>query len=118
MSSFPKIRTAIPQRRFQYGDFGVSVLGEVESGDGHDYRFVAAFVREGETRPQLYVVSERASAGAAGSGSHLLRVINSAMDEVMDRDDRWGRLTEFTEQSLQLGAQLLGLERETPFPLM
>ena len=63
MSSSPKIQTAIPQRRYQYGDYGVTVLGEIESGDERDYQFVAAFVKDGESRPRLYVVSERLPPG-------------------------------------------------------
>ncbi len=118
MSEFPKIQTAIPQRRYQYGDFGVTVLGEVESGDQRDYTFVAAFVKEGESKPRLYVVSERLPPAQRDAGTHALRVINSAMDEVMDVDSRWSRLGDFADQALQMGAQLLGLEQETPYPLM
>jgi hypothetical protein len=117
LSTFPKITTAIPQRRYRFGEFGVTVLGEVESGDARDYQFIAAFVREGESRPQLFVVSERLPPGERAGGSHALRLINSAMDEVMDTDARWARLDDFSEQALQLGAQVLGLEQETPYPL-
>jgi hypothetical protein len=118
MSAFPKIQTAIPQTRYHYGDYAVTVLGEIDSGDGRDYQFVAAFVREGEAQPRLFVVSERQPPGERQQGTHALRVINSAMDEVMEIDSRWGRLDDFTAQSLQIGAQLLGLEQETPFKLM
>jgi len=118
MSHFPKIRTAIPQRRYQYGDYAVSVLGEIDSGDGRDYRFVAAFVIEGETQPRLYIVSERQPPGQRDKGSHALRVINSAMDEVMDVDNRWMQLDDFVDQALLMGAQILSLEQEVPYPLM
>ena len=118
MSEFPRIRTAIPQSRYHYGDYAVSVLGEIESADDRDYQFVAAFVLEGEDQPRLFVVSERRPPGERQQGSHALRVINSAMDEVMEVDSRWGRLGDFTTQALEIGAQLLGLEQETPFKLM
>lgn len=117
MNAFPRIQTAIPQRRYQYGDFAVTFLGDIESGDGRDYHFVAAFVREGESQPRLFVVSERQPPGERGQGSHALRVINSALDEVMEIDDRWSRIDEFATQALEIGAQLLGLEQETPYPL-
>mgnify|MGYP001816753250 FL=1 len=117
MNNLPKIQRAIPQRRYQYGDYAVAVLGEVESADAHDYQFVAAFVREGEAQPRLYVVSERLPPGQRERGSHALRVINSAMDEIMDVDGRWARQTDFVDQALMLGSQLLGLEQDTPFPL-
>ena len=118
MSEFPRFRTAIPQRRFQYGDFAVTVLGEIDSADGRDYHLVAAFVKEGETQPRLFIVSERTPSADRNRGSHQLRVINSAMDEVMDIDARWSRLGDFTNQALEMGSQLLGLEQETPYPLM
>lgn len=118
MNSMPKIQRAIPQRRYQYGDYGVTVLGEVESGDGHDYQYVAAFVREGETQPRLYIVAERQPPGQRERGTHALRLVSSAMDEVMDVDSRWARLDEFVDQALQMGAQMLGLEQEVPYQLM
>jgi hypothetical protein len=113
----PKIATAIPQQRFQYGDYGVTILGEITSGDARDYAFIAAFVREGESDPRLYVVSERLPPGQRDQGTHALRLITSAMDEVMEVGSRWGRLTEFRDQALKMGEQMLGLEQETPYPL-
>lgn len=117
MSGFPKIGTAIPQRRYRYGDYGVTILGEIESRDGVEYRFIAAFVREGEGQPRLFIVSERTPPAERAEGSHRLRVINSSMDEVMDVDARWARLDDFSKQALEMGAQLLGLDQETPYPL-
>ena len=117
MSTFPRIGTAIPQRRYQYGDFGVTILGDIESNDGTEYQFIAAFVKEGEGQPRLFVVSERTPPAERTQGSHRLRVINNSMDEVMDVDARWARLGEFSEQALEMGAQLLGLEQETAYPL-
>ncbi|MCB1800933.1 MAG: hypothetical protein KDI82_04505 [Gammaproteobacteria bacterium] len=111
MTAFPKLQTAIPQRRYHYGDYQVSILGDVQSGDEHDYIFVAAFVLEGESRPRLYVVSERVAGGVS------LRVINASMDETLETDSRWARLGEFSDQALRLGSQLLGLEQETAYPL-
>lgn len=117
MSQFPKIRTAMPQRRYRYGDFAVTLLGEVDSADGRDYEFLMAFVRDGEAQPQLFVAAERLPPGQRADGSHRLRVINSAMDEIMAVDSRWGLRDPFAEQALQIGAQLLGLEQETVYPL-
>ena len=93
------------------------MLGQVESGDGRDYRFVTAFVKEGESQPQLYVVSERLPPGERAKGSHALRVINNALDEVMDVDNRWQDLGDYVDQTLQLGAQILGLDQEVPYQL-
>ena len=40
------------------------------------------------------------------------------MDEVMETGSRWGQLSEFSDQALRMGAQMLGLEQETPYQLM
>jgi len=117
MNAFPKIRTAIPLRRYQYGEYAVTVLGEIESADGHAYQLVAAFVKEGEAEPHLFVVSELPPPSERVANAHALRVISSVMDEVMDVDERWRRPDDFAEQALQLGAQILGLEQEVPYPL-
>jgi len=117
MNAVPKIRTAIPQRRYQYGDYAVTVLGEIESPDDRAYQFIAAFVRDGEAQPRLFVVSEQLPPGERDRGSHALRVASQTLDEVMDIDGRWSRLSEFSDQALHLGAQMFGLEQETPYPL-
>ena len=117
MTGFPVIRTAIPQRRYQYGDFTITLLGDVQSGDDREYQFIAAFVKEGDSRPQLFIVSEHLPPGHRADGSHALRVISNTLDEVMDVDGRWQRQTDFVDQMLQLGGQILGLEQDTPYPL-
>ena len=111
MADFPHIQTAIPHRRYHYGDYSVTVLGDVQSGDDRDYVYVAAFVREGEAQPRLFVTAERTQGGTA------LRVVNATMDEILDVDPRWAKLEDLCEQALQTGAQLLGLEKETPYLL-
>ncbi len=117
MSDLPRIRTALPKQRFHYGDYLVSVLGDIDSGDTREYRYLAAFVREGESQPRLFVCCERLPPGRRADGGYALRVVNAAMDEVMAIDDRWADLDVFIEQALKMGGQLLGLEQDTPYPL-
>ena len=45
----PKIQTAIPQRRYQFGEYTGVVLGEIESSDAVKYQYILALVREGES---------------------------------------------------------------------
>ena len=115
MSDFPKIHRAIPKRRYQLGDYGVTVLGEIDSDA--DYLYIVAFVREGTTQPTLFVCSEPCPPDERDRGSHRLRVINSAMSEVVDTDDRWRDLDAFVDQALELGSQALSLTGETAFRL-
>jgi hypothetical protein len=116
MHDRPNIKIAIPKRRYQVGDFGASLLGEIESGDARRFRYILAFVQLGQAQPSLYVCAEPAD--AAGPGKHALRVINEVMSEVVDTDERWGDLDAFAEQGLKLGMQFLGLQREQVAQLM
>ena len=117
MPELPRIQRAIPKRRYQVGEYGVTLLGEIESPDPTEYVHLLAFVREGEARPALFVCAERCPPGERAPGSHRLRVVNRAMSEVMDSDDRWRDPDAFTDEGLKLGMQVLGLTGETPYRL-
>ena len=118
MQDRPLIKTAIPRRRYQIGDFSVTLLGEIESGDQRQFRSILAFVPMGRPEPSLYVCAEPSPPAEADRGRYRLRVINAAMSEVMDCDDRWGDLDAFADQAVKLGAQVLGLQQEQVVRLM
>jgi hypothetical protein len=83
MPSFPVIRTAIPKRRFRVGDQNVTLLGEIESGDGVSYRWIMAFVQDGQARPGLFVCAEKNRPGS--EAAYRLRVVNAVMAEVVEQ---------------------------------
>lgn len=118
MSQFPNIRTAIPKRRYQVSDFSATLLGEVESDDPVSYRYILAFVPMGEAKPNFFVCSERVPPKDRADGGYRLRVINSAMSEVMDQSDSWGDIDAFADQALQLAQQALGLTGHEAMRLM
>jgi hypothetical protein len=118
MQDRPQIRTAIPKRRFQLGDYGATLLGEIESGEPRAYRYILAFVPMGRREPELYVCAEPLPAAEQADGAFRLRVVSEALSEVVDIDDRWGDLEAFAAQALRLGAQALGLQREQVVRLM
>lgn len=118
MKDKPFIKTAIPKRRYQIGDYSATVLGEIESGDSRRFRYLLAFVQMGQAEPSLYVCAEHSPAAEVARGRFRLWVINEALSEVMDTDDRWGDLDVFAEQGLKLGAQALGLQRDEPMRLL
>ena len=118
MQDRPTIKTAIPKRRYQIGDFGVSLLGEIESDDERYYRYILAFVQTGQGQPSLYVCVEQSPPAAAAQGRYYLRVVNEVMSEVVDTSDAWGDLDAFAEQGLKLGVQALGLQQEQVLRLL
>jgi len=117
LSQFPKIQTAIPRQRFVIGDYTATILGEVESTDYPGYFFIAAFVPEGKTEPVLYICSEKNLPKDRHNGVARLRVVNQAMSEIMEVDDKWKDLHQFSEQAIKMGAEFLGLQNEQVVPL-
>jgi hypothetical protein len=116
MSEFPTIRTAIPKRRYRVGDQNVTVLGEIDSGDGVDYRWIMAFVQDGQSRPGFYVCAEKNR--PASEARYRLRVVNAVMSEVVDQSDTLGDLDTFADEGLRLGMSALGLANEPVARLM
>ncbi|MBK1720650.1 hypothetical protein [Thiocystis violacea] len=110
MQEPPVIKTAIPKHRYQIGGYAASLLGEIESGDGHVYRFILAFVPMGQSEPVLYVCSEPSPPAERANGAYQLRVVSELMSDVMDTGDAWGDLDGFADQALKLGTQILGLQ--------
>lgn len=111
----PRFATAIPKRRFQIGDFSAVVLGEVESSDEVDYRYIFAMVQDGSTDPNFYVLSiHRPGAG----GDYLLKVVAPNMERELDTSDAWRDLDIFTEQAISLAQQVMGLKDEAAHRLM
>ncbi|MHB8534243.1 MAG: hypothetical protein ACYDBW_02220 [Sulfuricaulis sp.] len=113
----PKIQTAIPQRRYQFGEYGGVVLGEIESKDGVKYLYILALVREGEVAPGFYVTAEKNPRHSAHEGSHRLRVITQGLDEEIESSDRWADLDAFCEEAFKVAGKVLGLSNEEPLRL-
>ena len=109
MQERPVIKTAIPRRRYQIGRYTAALLGEIESGDGRLYRYILAFVSEGQTEPVLYLCCEPSPPAERADGAYRLRLVGERMSDVIDADDQWGDLDRFAEQALRLGIQVLGL---------
>lgn len=110
----PKIQTAIPQRRYQFGEYTGVVLGDIESGDDVKYRYILALVREGESRPSFYVTAEKNPRRRAQEGSHRLRVITDGLDEEINCSNVWSELDAFCVEAFAVAARVLGLSDEQP----
>jgi len=115
----PKIQTALPQRRYQLGDYQAVVLGEIESGDARRYQYILALVRAGEPQPGLYVIAEKNPRKLAQEqGAFRLRLVTEGLDEDLGSADRWGEIEVFAQEGLTLAAQTLGLGDKAPQRLM
>ncbi|HEY0721955.1 MAG TPA: hypothetical protein VGE50_11965 [Gammaproteobacteria bacterium] len=113
--TMPQIGTAIPKRRYQLGEFTAVVLGDVESRDGEEYRYVMALVPEGQQQPIFFVSSVRNRSG--NEGSHRLRASSTQLTRDMGASDGWANLDSFCEEALQVARQAMGLMDEQPLRL-
>lgn len=110
----PSIRTAIPQRRYQYGEYVVSVLGEIESSDPPNYQYILAAVKEGETEPDVYVTCERTR---RGDYDFRVRLIMEGLKDIMGESDELGSLDVFCEFALKVVSSALNLGDAQPLQL-
>jgi len=118
MQDRPQIKTALPKRRYQIGDHAATLLGEIESADDHQYRFILALVPLGEQEPLLYVTSEPAPADRRSEGAYDLRVISQSLTDVLDTADHWQHLDAFADQAIDIAQQILGLRNHQVIKLI
>jgi hypothetical protein len=112
----PRIMTAIPRRRYRYGEFTVVVLGDIESSDGIDYRYIMAVVKGTDPEPGLYVTAEKA--GRVGRQSdYTMRIVMRDGAEVIATSPSWGELDAFVQDGLEIVSEVLELSDEVPYQL-
>jgi len=113
--SIPHILRAIPKRRYQYGEFIISVLGEIESDDQQEYRYILAVAQEGNPQPGLFINCER---NRGGDGDYAMRVAMADGDQVIATGNELGDIDLFVKQGLDIIATMLDLSDEMPHRLM
>ena len=109
----PGIQTAIPKRRYRLGEFTVTVLGDIDSNDGIDYRYIAAVIQGQDPEPGIYLTAEHE--GAVGL---TMRLVMRDGTEVIGSSEQWGELDAFVHEVLDIVARVLSLTDETPYQLM
>lgn len=108
----PGIGTALPKRRYRVGGFTFVILGEIESRDGRDYRWILAAVVDGEPEPGMYITAERAAVGEDAAGLYALRLILPGGSQVLDRSDAYRDLDAFAAAAVELARTVLNLGDE------
>jgi hypothetical protein len=114
----PHIKTAVPKRRYEIDNFSVVVLGEIQSKDPVNYKYIMAFVDVSETAPLMYITAEENPPGQRDDGRYRVRVLMGDDDRDMGSDEFPGDLDQFAEYALQLASRLLQLTEEEPIRLL
>lgn len=113
--AFPSIVTAIPKRRYQYGEFNITLLTEITSQDPVAYLYIAAIMQEGKTTPEVYITCEPISAGE--SGQYRVRVLSDQSEHIINEAPQWNNEQAFCDFALQGVAQMFELSDEKPILL-
>jgi hypothetical protein len=112
----PGIATALPKRRYRLGEFTLIVLGDVESKDGVDYRYIMAVIRGEDPQPGIYLTAEQDD--GERSREIKMRFIMRDGSELIGSSTRWSDLDAFVEEATGIVVRVLNLGDETPYRLM
>jgi hypothetical protein len=114
--SAPGIKTAIPRHRYRIGAHEAVLLGDVESDDDAQYRYILAVVVHGQKEPTWFATAEPRS--RAYRGPHALRLYTEDRGcEEIDVSREWADAEAFTQRALELACQRLGVD-DPPQQLM
>lgn len=114
----PGIVTAIPRSRYKFGEFTVTVLGNIESNDGIEYHHIMAVVRGNDPEPGLYITAEQAVPGVTEGGDLAMRIIMRDGDGIIGSSNAWRDRDVFVDEALTLVSKILNLSDEVPYQLM
>jgi hypothetical protein len=112
--ALPVIKSAFPKRRYQFGEFLLVVLGEIESGDNIPYHFLLGVIPDGANTPELFISAEKCLGSQAKEGVYQMRIIADKMSQTLNQSNRWCHLDEFVDDALTVVAKLLNLVDEEP----
>lgn len=110
--AFPTIQSAIPKKRYQFGEFAVTLLTDINSSDAASYLYAAAVLREGALKPEVYITCE--SATLNNENTYRIRVLSEQDEHIISQDKQWRHEQKFCDYALQGIQQMFELTDETP----
>ena len=113
--AFPTIQSAIPKRRYQYGEFLITLLNDISTDDSISYLFIAAVLREGSSSPAVYITCEPIVSN--NINSYRIRVLSEQEEHTISEDIQWKNEQKFCDFALQGIKQMFELTDETPILL-
>ncbi len=114
----PGIVTAVPRRRYKYGEFSMVILSDIESNDDKSYRYIMAVIRGTDPEPGVYITAERDRTAGQGSSDYNMRIVMQGGAEVIGSSSAWQDLDAFADEALGIVGRLLNLGDEEPYRLM
>ena len=114
----PGIVTAVPKRRYKYGEFSVVILGDIESNDGKNYKYIMAVIKGVDPEPGVYITAEQDNAADRLGADYTMRIVMRDGAEEIGSSSDWHNLEAFSSEALVIVGQLLDLNDEEPYRLM
>ena len=108
--ALPKIQTAIPVRRYKYGEYTATLLADISSKDGVNYRFLMALVKDGGTNPEVYITHEQTVEGS--TDRYRTRVLTADNEHIIDQQVQALKQAAFCDFALNGIQQMFGLSDE------
>ena len=115
----PTIQSAIPKRRYQFGEFVITLLSDIESDDTAAYLYIAAVMREGSNQPEVYITCETISSEnqPANKPDCRIRVLTENDEHLIGEGTQWKHEQTFCDYALDGIQQMFQLTDETPILL-
>lgn len=113
--ALPTIQSAIPKRRYQFGEFAITLLSDINSSDPVSYLFIAAVLREGGLKPEVYITCEPTTSN--DEYTYRIRVLSENDEHIISEDKQWHNEQKFCDYALQGIQQMFELTDETPILL-
>jgi hypothetical protein len=110
--ALPTIQSAIPKRRYQFGEFAITLLTDISSSDSASYLFIAAVLREGASKPEVYITCETTTSN--DQDTCRIRVLSEQDEHLISEDKQWRHEQKFCDYALQGIQQMFELTDETP----
>ncbi len=110
--AIPHIQSALPKKRYQYGEFIVTFLTDVVSHDGVHYIYLVAVMSEGKNNPQVYITYEKTT-----QNSYQTRVVSEQDEHIIDTQQDRMIESAFCDFALAGIQQMFGLTDEIPVAL-
>ncbi len=109
--ALPTIQSAIPKRRYQFGEFVITILSDIESSDTSTYLYIAAVLREGNTQPEVYITCEAIC--VQNKNSYRIKVLSKDDEHIINEDPQWKHEQNFCDYALEGIQQMFQLTDET-----
>lgn len=109
----PHIQSALPRRRYQFGEFSITLLTDIQSDEPVDYKYILAAMREGGTQPEVYITCEAIRReDEKEKQTYRIRVLTDQQEHIISTDTQWQNESAFCEFALDGIKQMFELSDE------